>query len=425
VASTPTPAVSPRTGIFGRLADHFAGGPWLHQAFRRLAFARAISSFGTWMQNVAAGFLLYALSGSAMLVGLLAAVALGPSIVFAPLGGALADRFCPRKLLIVFSYLEIVGPMLMAVAAATGHLSVAVIFVGVLLNQVFASMANPVFAIVSQHSVPADLRHAAVADLSVVYQLTVFAGAILGGTVVAVIGPAWAFGANAASYLVVGTIILMSPVLQAACDAARASGDGFILAGMREGLRIPLVRGVLLGAATFFVLVGPIQSLMPKIAAEHGENAMYLGLLLTGVAVGALIANPIVRSRVTDGPTAWRAIAVALIICGPATVLFGFSSLLWTDLLLLAVIGSTWETLFVSGSAAMQLDVPMHIKGRMIGVFYVAVTGCTAAGAVLMGWLFTDLGVDHSLWLLGGATFLMSLGLYAHWHRSMRPAGTS
>jgi TRAP-type uncharacterized transport system fused permease subunit len=73
----------------------------------------------------------------------------------------------------------------------------------------------------------------------------------------------------------------------------------------------------------------------------------------------------------------------------------------------------------------MQLDVPMHIKGRMIGVFYVAVTGCTAAGAVLMGWLFTDLGVDQSLWLLGGATFLMSLGLYAHWHRSMRPAGTS
>ena len=214
-------------------------------------------------------------------------------------------------------------------------------------------------------------------------------------------------------------------MLQAACDAARASGDGFILSGTREGLRIPLVRGVLLGAATFFVLVGPIQSLMPKIAAEHGESAMYLGFLLTGVAIGALIANPIVRSRVSDGPTAWRAIAVALIICGPATMLLGVSSALWSDLLLLAVIGCTWETLFVSGSAAMQLDVPMHIKGRMIGVFYVAVTGCTAAGALLMGWLFTDLGVDHSLWLLGGATLLMSLGLYAHWHRSMRPGAIS
>ncbi len=55
-----------------------------------------------------------------MLVGLLGAVALGPSIVFAPIGGALADRFCPRKLLISFSYLEIAGPLLMAVAAATG-----------------------------------------------------------------------------------------------------------------------------------------------------------------------------------------------------------------------------------------------------------------------------------------------------------------
>ena len=142
MASTPTQGLSPRTGILGHLADHFAGGPWLHPAFRRLAFARAISSFGSWMQNVAAGFLLYALSGSAMLVGLLAAVALGPSIVLAPLGGALADRFCPRKLLITFSYLEVLGPALMAVAAATGHLSVAVIFAGVLLNQVFGSMAK-------------------------------------------------------------------------------------------------------------------------------------------------------------------------------------------------------------------------------------------------------------------------------------------
>ena len=93
------------TGMAGRLRAHFAGGPWLHPAFRRLAVARAISSLGSWMQNVAAGFLLYALSGSAMLVGLLGAVALGPSIVFAPIGGALADRFCPRKLLIAFSYL--------------------------------------------------------------------------------------------------------------------------------------------------------------------------------------------------------------------------------------------------------------------------------------------------------------------------------
>ena len=401
------------TGMAGRLRAHFAGGPWLHPAFRRLAVARAISSLGSWMQNVAAGFLLYALSGSAMLVGLLGAVALGPSIVFAPIGGALADRFCTRKLLITFSYLETIGPLWMAIAAATGHLSVPVIFGGVLINQVFGSMANPIFAIVSQHAVPADLRHAAVADLSVVYQLTVFAGAILGGTVVEVIGSAWAFGANAASYIIVGTIILMSPMLQAACDAAHVAWRR-----RQQG-------GVLLGAATFFVLVGPIQSLMPKIAAEHGESAMYLGFLLTGVAIGALIANPIVRSRVSDGPTAWRAIAVALIICGPATMLLGVSSALWSDLLLLAVIGCTWETLFVSGSAAMQLDVPMHIKGRMIGVFYVAVTGCTAAGALLMGWLFTDLGVDHSLWLLGGATLLMSLGLYAHWHRSMRPGAIS
>jgi MFS family permease len=406
--------------MHGRLRAHFAGGPWLHPAFRRLAGARAISSFGSWMQNVAAGYLLYALSGSAMLVGLLGAVALGPSIVLAPIGGALADRFCPRKLLITFSYLEIAGPLLLAIAAATGHLTVGVIFAGVLLNQVFGSMANPIFAIVSQHAVPADLRHAAVADLSVVYQLTVFAGAIIGGTVVEVIGPAWAFGANAASYLVVGTIILMSPMLQAACDAARASGDGFILSGTREGLRLPLVRGVLLGAATFFVLVGPIQSLMPKIAAEHGESAMYLGFLLTGVAVGALIANPIVRQRVTDGPSAWGAIAAALVVCGPATVLLGFSSALWSDLLLLAVIGFTWETLFVSGSAAMQLDVPMHIKGRMIGLFYVAVTGCTALGALLMGLLFTDLGVDHSLWLLGGLTLALSVALYAHWRATVR-----
>lgn len=386
--------------------------------------ARFISTMGSWMQTVAAGYLVFQISGNAMYVGLLAAVALGPSLVGASVGGRLADRYCPRKLSIGFCLFEVLPPLALAIFAFNDALTIPVIFVCVLALSIPHSMSQPIFALVIPYSVPEELRHDAVADTSAVYNTGQLTGAVLGGMVVQDLGAGLAFSINAASYLIVAIVLITSPILQHACDLAREHHDVSIRTGLREGWGLVVVKMAIFGAATFFFLVAPIEQLMPKIAADHGEGAMLLGLLVGALTVGAIAANPFVRRWVGDVRGAERTLVAGVLVCAPAVFLLGLSSSLATDIPLLVVIGFTWEMVFVSGGSALQLDVPPNIKGRMVGIFYTLVTGAAAVGAILMGVLFQDVGVSGSLLIIGAVAGACALVLLARWRsgRSVLPA---
>ena len=399
------------SGLRGRLA----GGPASHAPFRRLMAARFISTMGSWMQTVAAGYLVFQISGNAMYVGLLAAVALAPSLVGASVGGRLADRYCPRKLSIGFALFEVLPPLALALFAFADALTLPVIFACVLALSIPHSMSQPIFALVLPFSVPEELRHDAVADASAVYNTGQLTGAVLGGMAVQDVGAGLAFSINAASYFIVAMVLIASPILQRACDLARAHHDVSIRTGLRKGWGLLVVKMTIFGAATFFFLVAPIEQLMPKIAAEHGEGAMLLGLLVGALTVGAIVANPFVRRWAGDVRGAERTLVAGVLVCAPAVFLLGLSSSLATDIPLLVVIGFTWEMVFVSGGSSLQLDVPPDIKGRMVGIFYTLVTGAAALGAVLMGVLFEDIGVTDSLLLIGVLSGVGALALLLRW----------
>lgn len=362
------------------------------------------------MQVVGAGWLVYHLTGSAMQVGVLAALALGPSLVGAPIGGVLADRFCPRKLSITLCTAQAVPAGVMAILAFAGLLSVPWIFVLVLLGAVPYSLNQPIIALVVPFTVPPELRHEAVTASSMAYNLSRLTGAVLGGVVVQVIGPGGAFALNSASYLVVAVVLLFSPVIQASCDAARAHQSSGLAGGLRTGWHVPVVRVALLGAAVFFLIVAPIEQLMPKIAADHSDGAMMLGLLLAALGIGALSVNPILRHRVHDARTGGLAVAVGLVTATIGLALLAVSPWLVTDFLALFIVGISWELVFVSGQGSLQLEVPRDIRGRMIGLFYLLVTGATALGALALGMLFDYLGVRTSL-LLGAAVVAVGAGV--------------
>ena len=377
--------------------------------------ARFISTMGSWMQTVAAGYLVFKLSGNAMYVGLLAAVALGPSLVGASVGGRLADRHCPRKLSIGFSLFEILPPLALALFAFAGELTIPVLFICTLALSIPHSMSQPIFALVIPYSVPEELRHEAVADTSAVYNTGQLTGAVLGGMVVQDVGAGLAFSLNAASYLIVAIVLICSPILQRACDLAREHHDVSIRRGLSQGWGLTVVKVSLFGAGIFFFLVAPIEQLMPKIAADHGEGAMLLGVLVGAITVGAIAANPFVRRWVGDSRGAERTLVIGVLVAATAILLLGVSSSLATDIPLLVVIGFTWEMTFVSGGSALQLDVPMDIKGRMVGIFYTLVTGAAAIGAILMGILFQDVGVSGSLLAIGAVAGICGAVLLVRW----------
>lgn len=409
-------------GSTGRLAA-LRSGPLGQAPYRRIIAVKTIFKFAAYMQMIASAWLVFTLSGNAMDVGIVAALALGPSLVGAPLGGALADRFCPRKLSMLFMALQVPPLIVLSVLAASGGLTVALIFVFVFLYAVPYSLAEPILELVVPFTVPAELRHHAVTDASAASNTAEFAGAVVGGAAVQAVGATAVYGFNAVACLAVVVVIALSPVLQRACDLARAHRDSSLRAGLREGLPIPVVRTVIYGGALFFLLIAPIEQLMATIAADHGEGAALLGVLLSAIAVGATIGNRAVarfnmRGRSSDELLVWGAL-----IAAPPTILLGFSSTIYTDYLLLILIGFAWELLEVSGQSAMQLEVPAHISGRMVGIFYLLVTGASALGALAAGWLFDELGVDTSLLGIGAVALAGAIILGAR--RRRLPGGTA
>ena len=374
--------------------------------------ARFIAGLGAWMQLVAAGFLVYQLSGSAMLVGALGAVALGPSLIGSPVAGALGDRFCLRRMSVLFAGLESLPALGLMIAALTDALTVPILFAGVALTAMFHSLSEPIIQLVVPYTVESDLRHRAVANMSAVYNVAQVVGALGAGVILQLTGSWLAFAINFAGYAAVALVIHFSPILQRACDLARASGDGHILAGTLQGLRIPLVRALLAGAVVFFVLVAPLEELMPRIAAQHGEGAAVLGLLVATICFGAVVGNPIVQRVAVDARSSQRTLAIGVVLCGIPTLLLGLSGALWSDLILLLIVGIAWELVFVSAAQSLQLDVPTEIRGRMLGLFYCVTAGMSAVGALVMGAAFTDLGVDTGLIVLGAVALACGLALW-------------
>lgn len=372
-----------------------------YPAFRRIMLVKTVFRFAVYMQAIASAWLIFRLSGNAMDVGIVAALALGPSIIGAPLGGALADRFCPRKLTMILMALQVPPMLALTALAVSGGLTVPLIFVFVFTFAVPFSLVEPILELIVPYTVPQELRSQALTDASAAYNGSELLGALLGGLAVEMLGASAIYGFTAAACLAVVVVVAMSPALQPACDLARNHRDASLRAGLREGLPVPMVRTAIAAGVLFFLLIAPIEQLMATIAVDHGEDAMFLGVLLAAIAVGAIAGNRVMTRQTSKGRTSEELLLLGVLIAAPPTILLGFSSSIYLDLALLILIGFGWEYLQGGGSDVMQLEVPPHISGRMVGMFYLLVTGASALGALVAGWLFDRLGVDVSLLALG------------------------
>lgn len=388
-----------------------------YPAFRRLLLALLLTRAGNLMQTVASGWLVFQLTASPMAVGLLGFLALGPGLLGSPLGGRLADRFCPRHLAIGLSFASALGPLALAGLSVADSLSLPAIYALTVITALPYTVNLPVRAIVVPFAVPMGLRERALADVSAANNVADLFGAVAGGVIVQVTGPGLPYAFNGAAHVMTGLVLIASPLLQAACDRARDERTGGIAAALRVGLRIPVVQIMVVGTVTFFLLIAPVESLMPTLAGDHSEGAMALGFLLAGIGVGAMIGNPLVRSGIGTPRLNTRTMIIGLGLASVAVILLGWSNSLATDFALLMVFGAGWEWVSVASSNTLQLQVPFAIAGRMVGVYYLLSMGLAAIGALLLGWLFAAAGVDPSLWVVGLVAVVVT-ALLAGWRRT-------
>lgn len=392
-------------------------GPLSYREYRHAFVARIISVGASWMQTVAAGWLIYHLTNSAAAVGVLTVLSRGPGLIFSVAGGQLADRYDPRRLAMALSLAQIVPPAVMAVVAVLGADSQFVIYAAVLAGGILAALSNAPTTWVTSHTVPHELLSKGIGDASVAYSIARLVGPLIGGGLVSTVGIAPCFAANAASYVVMFWALWTIRTPRRERQAARVP----LRMTARQAMGHPVLAIVIAGVATFATLVSPIEQLAPAIARRHGEGAHVLGFLLAALALGGLLGNfarsELARRKVTLD----RLIGGSLIASAVGMLLLAISPNIIAALLAMICCGLFLEVLYVETLSAMQLVLP-ELSGALTGLFYTLTAGGITIGAILMGELMDLVGVSLGLALAAAGT-----GLFGAWrltHRSRAPIPT-
>jgi hypothetical protein len=265
------------------------------------------------------------------------------------------------------------------------------------------SLSAPVMSLVMAGTVPKDVRQSAVARTSVIFNASRLIGAVGGGFLVHLTGLAPAYGLNAVSYVLVA-LVISRITLSYGATSAPATGEN---SGRFSSIwAMPTIRLAAFGMVTFFLLVAPIEHLMPVVAKEHGVAASSVGILVGGLPLGALLASRISgRGRTTTSRLVMTAVGLIAAGIGMAELALTPHHGIAIDILGTMQIGCGWEFVFVGTQAMVLVDVPAPFRGRSMGLFYSVVYGATAVGALALGHVIDRRGM--------AATLLSSVALAA------------
>ena len=353
------------------------------------------------MQTVAAGWLVFDLTGNATAVGVLTFLSRGPGMFLSAYGGELADRFERRKLVILLYFGQAAPAALLALVAWEDISRVTEVYVATCAIGVTGALASPSLQQMVVATVPAQLAKQATGLGSVSYNTARLIGPAVGGGLVAAIGPGPCFAINALSYF---AVIVMVATLPASAGAA-PRGRTRIRTAVAEARVDPILRGLILGAVLFSILVAPVQELAPAIARRHGEGAHLLGFLLTALAAGGLVGN-LVRARLDRrGIPAQKAIATSLFVCAATLLLVAATSEYALVLAAMLACGAAWDVLYVNSLTGVQFADPGR-AGLMTGLFFSGTLGGVTLGALAVGALFDAIGVGWGLTVCAAATAL-------------------
>lgn len=380
-----------------------------HRNFQLFFGGQAISLIGTWMQTVAESWLVYRLTGSEVLLGFVGFAGQIPVFLFAPFGGAFADRHDRRWILVGTQTTAMLLAMTLAILTLTHRVVVWEVFaLGALLGVVNA------FDIPTRQSffveiVGRDDLHNAIALNSSMFNGARIIGPAIAGILVATIGEGWCFFANAVSYLAV--IVGLVAMRRAAPRVEPAVGSTFrrIAEGFRFAAKTRPVRSLLLLLAAVSLAGTPYAVLMPVFAEKilH-SGARGLGLLMGASGLGALIGSiALAMRRQLRGLGSW--VANAAIGVGIALALFSLSRTFGLSALLLVPVGGTFMVTLGSSNTLIQAMVPDSLRGRVMAVYSMMFMGMAPFGALLAGTLAGRIGAAHTVAAGGGLCFLAGL----------------
>jgi MFS family permease len=369
----------------------------------RLFFAgQAVSLAGTWMQSVAQAWLVWRLTRSSEMLGVVNFLGQVPVFLFGIWAGSLADRL-PRRRVVLFTQANAIAQAtLLSVLTLSGAVRPwHVVVLAGMLGMTYA------FEIPARQALLADLAGAdmpnAIALNSAIVNAARIAGPALAGLIVASVGEGWAFAINAASFL--GTyyaLLVMRPPPQPPVTGGQGAHvlEGIAYAGRTSHVRALLA---LLAVSSFFGI--PYQTLLPVLSSEilGGGPGLY-GTLLACAGAGAL-AGAIGLLLRTGLAGLGRRVAFGSTLLGAGVVTLALSRSTLVSAVALAMVGFGFITQMAGTMTLLQGLAPNAMRGRVMGLFSTLFVGVTPFGALVAGFTASRFGAPRTL-AAGGAVVL-------------------
>jgi MFS family permease len=383
-----------------------------HRNYRLFFGGQSISLIGTWITRIATSWLVYRLTGSELLLGIVGFAGQIPMLVLSPFAGVLVDRWDRHRILVITQILSALQSAALAVLALMNVITVAEVIVLQIVQGVINSFDTPARQafVVEMVEDRADLPNAIALNSSMINASRII-GPSIGGVLIATLGEGWCFGADAISYIAV----IVSLMAMRRTPAKKAVIDTRMLEELRTGWtyvsRFAPVRALLLIVALAGVAGMPYATLMPVIASKalHG-GAHTLGILMTASGIGALAGTLYLASRHTVLGLG-KVIVAASIGLSLGLIAFSFSRALWLSILILPIIGAGMMVQAASANTILQTVVDERLRGRVMAFYSLAIMGMQPIGSLLSGVIAERIGAPMTIFYgallcLAGALWL-------------------
>ena len=376
-----------------------------HRDFALFWTGNFLSNIGTWMQNLALGWLVLEITNSPFLLGLNGFLGSVPFLFFSLPGGAIADRLNRRKLMLGTQTAMLVMALILAILTSVRVVTIGEIFAIGFATGLASALNAPAYQAVVLDLVQREDATNAVALNSAQFNMSRAIGPTLAGLALGSLGAAGCFYLNSVSFLALIIALLALTVPRHLTEKGPS-----VWAAMVEGLRFVGKHRtiiVLLSVPSFLSLLGlPFVVLMPVFARDLLKvGASGLGYLMAGAGLGAVLsaltlaAQSGIRQRGKYIVGSAALFALALILLAQARSFGG-------AFLLLVVLGATMVGTLTLTNSTLQLTSPPELRGRIMSMYNLAVLGLAPLGSLQAGAVAEALGVRFAL-TLGGAVCLL------------------
>jgi MFS family permease len=384
-----------------------------HRNFRLFFGGQSISLIGSWMTRIATSWLVYRLTGSAMLLGTISFAGQIPTFLFAPFAGVWIDRLDRRRLLVWTQTASMVQSFALAALTLTHHINIPLILVLSMTQGIINGFDMPgrqsfMLQMVDDR---ADLGNAIAINSSMVNMARLI-GPALAGMLIAATSEGWCFLIDGISYIaVIASLLAMRlnapPVRKPATSMAHELHEGWAYV---SGF-LP-VRTILLLFALVSLMGMPVVVLMPIFAVRVLRGGPHtLGFLMGAMGVGALASALSLAAR-KNVRGLIRIIPVAALVFGIGLVGFGLSHWFWLSMLTVLVAGMGMMQGMAASNTIIQTLVSEDKRGRVMSFYTMAFMGMAPFGSLLAGSMASALGAPRTVVITGSVVMLGALWFF-------------